>query len=251
VNHRTRETLFLVAGAGLVLFLLWGVAGLPHFGGYHRLYGRYLVAHGVHQRHATNVVNSIVFDYRGFDTIGEEFILFASVIGVTVLLRQQRDESEGTPQDWVEGRRPAETSDAVRVATLGLLAPATVLGIYIVAHGNLTPGGGFQGGAALVAAPLVLYLAGRYLMLRSVHPMSALDLSEGTGAGGFAVVGLVGLATGAAYLANVFPKGRVGSLISGGDLPVINLLVGLEVAAGLTLVLYEFLEQTLMIRGRS
>jgi multicomponent Na+:H+ antiporter subunit B len=251
MSRRTREVLVLAAGAGLVLLLLWGVAGLPHFGGYHRAYGRYIAAHGVHQRHATNVVNTIVFDYRGFDTVGEEFILFAAVIGVTLLLRQQRSESEAAPHDWAEGRRPPETSDAVRVTGLGLLAPATVVGIYVVVHGNLTPGGGFQGGAALVAAPLAVYLAGRYLLLRSVHPMSALDLSEGTGAGGFVVVGLVGLMAGAAYLANVVPKGRVGSLFSGGALPILNVLVGLEVAAGLTLVLYEFLEQTLMIRGRS
>ena len=251
MNRRARQALVLLAGAGLVVFLLWGVAGAPDFGRYHRAYGRYIAAHGVHQRHATNVVNTIVFDYRGFDTVGEEFILFASVIGVTLLLRQQRDEAEGKPHDRVEGRRPPETTDAVRVAALGLLAPATVLGIYIVAHGNLTPGGGFQGGAALVATPLVVYLAGRYLLLRSVHPMNALDLSEGTGAGGFVVVGLAGLVTGAAYLANVFPKGTVGSLFSGGDLPIINVFVGLEVGAGLTFVLYEFLEQALMIQGRS
>jgi len=250
VRPRTRAIVFLVAAAGVVVLLAWGLAGLPRFGAYHGVYGREINAHGVHQRHATNVVNTIVFDYRGFDTVGEEFILFAAVIGVPLLLRHQRDESDVSGHDWAEGRSAPGTSDAVRVATLGLIAPSVLLGLYTVAHGQLTPGGGFQGGAVLVAPALFVYLAGRFLMLRSVHPMHALDFGEGTGAAGFVVVGLVGLVAGAAYLSNAFPKGHVGSVLSGGDLPIINVSVGLEVAAGLTLVLYEFLEQTLLVRRR-
>jgi multicomponent Na+:H+ antiporter subunit B len=60
----------------------------------------------------------------------------------------------------------------------------------------------------------------------------------------------VGLVVGSAYLANVIGKGQAGSVFSGGTLPVMNVLVGLEVVAGITLVLYEFVEQALMIRER-
>ncbi len=248
MSARFRVGLFAVAGAGLVALLLWAVGGLPGFGHYHQRYGRYIDAHGVHQRHATNVVNTVVFDYRGVDTLGEEFILFAAVMGVTLLLRSQREEAEGSPRDRAEGRRATDTSDAVRVAALGLIGPSVVLGLYTVIHGHLTPGGGFQGGAVLAAAPLLLYLSGRYLLLRTVHPMHALDFGEGVGAGAFVVVGLAGLIAGSAYLANVIGTGQVGSVFSGGTLPVLNLSVGLEVVAGLTLVLYEFEEQTLIIR---
>src|SRR5262249_7112279 len=113
---------------------------------------------------------------------------------------------------------------------------------------TLTPGGGFQGGVVLAAAPVLLYLSGRYLLLRSVHPMHALDLSEGTGAGGFVLVALTGALVGPAVRADFIGKGQVGSVFSGGTVPVFNVLVGLEVGAGLTLVLYEFLEQTLVVR---
>ena len=41
-----------------------------------------------------------------------------------------------------------------------------------------------------------------------------------------------------------------GSVFSAGTLPVLNVSVGLEVGAGLVLILFEFLEQTLMVRGR-
>jgi multicomponent Na+:H+ antiporter subunit B len=242
--------LFLVGGAGLVALLLWGVGGLPGFGGYDHEYGRYLNANAVEQRHATNVVAAVVFDYRGFDTLGEEFMLFAAVMGVTLLLRSQlgEEDEEGSSRERADGRRAADTSDAVRVAALGLIGPVVLLGLYVVAHGQLTPGGGFQGGIVLAAAPLLLFLAGRYLLLRRVHPMHALDLTEGFGGGGFVVVGLVGLVAGSAFLANVIGLGQVGSVFSGGTLPVLNLLVGLEVVAGVTLVLYEFLEQTLAMR---
>jgi len=241
--------MFVVGGIGLVAILLWGVGGLPRFGSAESRYATYLNTHAVHQRHATNVVSAVVFDYRGFDTLGEEFILFAAVMGVTLLLRSQREEHDDSPRDRAEARRTADTSDAVRVGTLALIGPVWLLGLYVVAHGQLTPGGGFQGGVVLAAAPLLLFLAGRYLLVRNVHPMHALDLAEGTGAGGFTVIALLGAVIGAAVMANFIGKGQVASVFSGGTLPVFNLLVGLEVVAGVTLVLYEFMEQTLFVRG--
>jgi multisubunit Na+/H+ antiporter MnhB subunit len=37
---------------------------------------------------ANNVVTTIVFDYRGFDTLGEATVLFTAVIGITALFRE-------------------------------------------------------------------------------------------------------------------------------------------------------------------
>jgi len=250
VSVRARIALFAVAGAGLSVLLLWGVAGLPRFGESRSGYARTLNAHAVQERHATNVVSAVTFDYRGLDTMGEEFILFAAVMGVSLLLRSQRGEEEGTPHDRAEGRRAQDSSDAVRVSALALIGPVLVLGLYVVGHGQLTPGGGFQGGVVLAAAPALLYLSGRLLRLRSVHPEHALDLGEGTGSAGFVGVGLAGMVLGSAFLANFIGKGETGSVFSAGTIPVLNVLVGLEVVAGLTLVLFEFLEQTLVLRGR-
>ena len=55
---------------------------------------------------------------------------------------------------------------------------------------------------------------------------------------------------GAAFLENVLPLGSTGSVFSAGTMPVINLSVGLEVAAGVLLITFEFLEQTLILRRR-
>jgi multicomponent Na+:H+ antiporter subunit B len=249
MSRSVRLAMLTVASLGAAGLMVWGFTGLPSFGHYHGVYGHVINERGVAERHATNVVNTIVFDYRGIDTVGEEFILFAAVMGVTLLLRVQRREREEPPEDHSAERKLVDTSDAVRVAGLGLIGPIVVLGLYVVAHGTLTPGGGFQGGAVLVAAPIMIYLAGRYLAFRAVSPMAALDFGEGVGAGGFVVIGLVGMIVGSSFLLNFLPIGQSGNVFSGGTLPLINLSVGLEVAAGVVLVIYEFLEQTLMVRG--
>lgn len=57
----------------------------------------YFIAQGQAQAAANNIVTSVVFDYRGFDTMGEATVLFVAVLGVGVLFRRLRDdEEEGT-----------------------------------------------------------------------------------------------------------------------------------------------------------
>lgn len=91
VNARARVVLFLVGAAGLGALLVWAFVGLPRFGFYHGPYGNVIRAVAVSQRHATNAVDAVVFDYRGFDTVGEEFIFFAAAIGIAMLLGAQRE----------------------------------------------------------------------------------------------------------------------------------------------------------------
>ena len=77
---------------GLVAFYLWGLSGLPGFGSYPGPYGSAILRVAVAQTKATGVVSAINFDYRGFDTVGEEFILFVAAAGVAVVLRRLRGE---------------------------------------------------------------------------------------------------------------------------------------------------------------
>src|SRR5439155_1501935 len=84
MSRNVRLGLFAAAGAMLAALLVWGFTGLPAFGDFQGEYGWILNDVAGHERHVTNVVASVVFDYRGFDTLGEEFILFAAV-GVAAL----------------------------------------------------------------------------------------------------------------------------------------------------------------------
>jgi multicomponent Na+:H+ antiporter subunit B len=248
VSPALRRRVFLVAAAVAGGLLVWGVTGLPDYGIYAGPYGDVLNQVAVAERKATNVVASVTFDYRGVDTMGEEFILFAAVLGVAILLRAQRDESEQPPDEDAADRHAPGTSNAVRVLGLTLLGPVVLFGIYVVAHGHLSPGGGFQGGVVLATGALLVYLSGEYVTLRRVSPEVLTDLAESVGAASYVAIGLLGVAAGATFLANVLPLGQPGALLSAGTIPLINLTVGLEVAGGFVLLLYEFLEQTLVIR---
>jgi multicomponent Na+:H+ antiporter subunit B len=250
VSPTTRRLVFLVAGAGLAVLLLWGLSGLPPFGQYRGPYGDVLNAVAVGERHATNVIAAVTFDYRGVDTLGEEFIFFAAVIGTTVLLRTQRDEEARDPNEMVEGRSAPPTSNAVRVLGLALLGPNVLFGIYVVTHGHLSPGGGFQGGVVLATAALLVFLSGEYVTLRRVRPEVLIDTAEAVGAAGYVLIGLAGMLAGGAFLDNVLPLGEPGALLSAGTIPLLNLAVGLEVASGFVLLLTEFLEQTLVLQRR-
>jgi multicomponent Na+:H+ antiporter subunit B len=248
VTPRLRRRVFLVAAAVAGAWLLWGLTGLPDYGVYAGPYGDVLNRVAVAERKATNVVASVTFDYRGVDTMGEEYILFAAVLGVATLLRAQRDETEQPPDEDAADRHAPATSNAVRIIGLGLVGPVVLFGVYVVTHGHLTPGGGFQGGVVLATAALLVYLSGEYVTLRRVSPEVLTDAAESVGAAAYVAIGLLGVAAGAAFLTNVLPLGRPGALLSAGTIPPINLAVGLEVAGGFVLLLSEFLEQTLVIR---
>jgi multicomponent Na+:H+ antiporter subunit B len=250
MKPRGRLVVFLAGGLVAAAMVVAGLLDMPPFGHYRGPYGNVINRVAVPERHATNAVVAVVIDYRGFDTLGEELILFTAVMGVTLLLRIQRGEREPPAAVRAEDHVPQLTSDAVRVGALCMIAPLVVMALYLVTHGQASPGGGFQGGAVLAAAPLMVYLAGRYVTFRALDPPKMLDLGEGLGAAGFLVMGLVGMVAGMAYLANVLPLGRTGSVLSAGTLPVINLAIGLEVGAGIVFVIYEFMEQTLLIRRR-
>ena len=243
MSRRFRLALFAAGAAGLAAVLLWGATGVPSFGHYRGPYGKVLNRVAVGERHTTNVVAAVVFDYRGVDTMGEELILFASVLGVALLLREVREGDVPEGEEAVRG-------DAVRVIGLALGAATLVVGLNVVAHGYLTPGGGFQGGVVVASALLLVWLAGQYRAFRRVTPFGAVDFVEGTGAGAYVVVGLAALVSGSAFLHNLLPKGTTGLLGSAGSIPVLNVASALEVAAAFVLLFQEFLEERAFALGR-
>ena len=238
----TRRIVFLIAVSVFSAFFVWGLAGLAPFGRYPGPYGDILNAITVPERHITDVVTAVNFDFRGFDTLGEEFILFTSVMGALVLLRHH---GERGAEDKSPRRRAVPPSDAVRTLTVLLVGPVILFGIYVVTHGQLTPGGGFQGGVILATAPLLVYLAGEFQKLAKIAPHRLLEVAEAIGAGGYVLIGAIALFFGRPFLQNVLPLGTVGDVASGGTVPLINLAVGLEVSAGFLLLLVTFLEETL------
>jgi multicomponent Na+:H+ antiporter subunit B len=250
VTAAQRRWIFLAAMAGLAAFYLWGLAGLPGFGNYPGPYGDIINQIAVTQTHATGVVSAINFQYRGFDTVGEEFILFVAAAGVATVLRHLRDERQSPARDEAMDRTARPTSEAVRVVALMLTGPVVVAGWYLASHAQTSPSGGFQGGVVLATGFILVYLAGQFLAFRRVSPVDLTDAVEAVGAGGFAAVGVSAVAMGLPYLTNVLPLGTApGAVFSSGTIALISFCVGVEVAAAFILIVGELLDQTLMIRG--
>jgi multicomponent Na+:H+ antiporter subunit B len=245
VSRSVRFTVFALGAAGLAALLAWSFSGLPEFGVYAGRYGRIIAQIAQPDRASTNAVTFTAFDVRAVDTMVEEFIVFAAAIAAVALLRHQRDEPE-EPVDADALLRP-KTSPALRVMGAALAGPTVVIALNLVAHGNLTPGGGFQGGVVLAATAVVVVAAGARIRLPPDEPPLLGEMMHGIGAAGFVLLGLGGLIFSGAFLSTTFAgHGTTGALLSGGAIPLLNVATGFEVAGAVIVILAEFLEQEML-----
>ena len=223
MNRRARLLVLAVGGAGLAVLFTLAALRLPRFGGDVHPYGRRTIANAL-ARHTPNVVSSINFDQRAFDTLGEELILMASALAAVLVLRTVRAEQEDSAGEHAYG--PAQVFDALRI-TGYLLLPVTIMTAgYLIAHGYLSPGGGFQGGVVLGSAIHLIYLSGDYPALARIRPVPMFETGEALAAGAFVVLAL-GFA---------------------GQVKAMNAVVGLEVGCAVVLALAKFFEQALLVR---
>lgn len=251
MSPRLRLLVFLLAIGILVPAAAQVVHHMPAFGAHSLPYGDAINHAAPIQRHVSNMVSAVNFDYRGFDTLGEEFMLFGAVTGTVVLLRGSRGETPNARPGEVPGRPAEPVSDAVVLMTRLLGPLVLVFGLYVVLHAMVTPGGGFQGGVIIASSGLLIWLGAGYREWRSIMRSHWIDAIEGTGALIFALCGLVPMLHGAAFLQNVLPYGRFGDMLSGGLMQVVNAGVALSVTAGFTLLFIEFLEETRASNGQT
>ena len=245
MRHPWRMGMFAVGALGMAALyaLIFVRMPPPHASPY----GEAVNALSQPQRHVTDTVTNVNFDVRGFDTLGEEFIMFVSVMGSIVLMREEEEKKKQERVDAVTPQRAVRPPDVVRTWTLAMTGPTVLFGIYMVIHGQLSPGGGFQGGVILATAPLLIYLGESYDVFKRVTSNPLIEVVEAIGAGGYAIVVLIGWIFGKWFLENVLPLGPQNdpTMLSGGTIPIINAAVGLEVAAGFTLLLCAFLQHAM------
>jgi multicomponent Na+:H+ antiporter subunit B len=239
VTRTARTTVFLVAAAVFAAVFTVACTELPHFGTRSHPYGSRAVAAALHHRTA-NVISAINFDQRALDTLGEESILFGAVLGAVALLRRARDEDRADPE-------PGQVLPSTLLLGAGLLPVTALVGAYVIAHGQLSPGGGFQGGVVLATGLHLAYVAADYRVLRRIRPLAVFAALDAVGAGAFSALGLAGLIASAAYLQNVLPLGTFNQLSSAGLVPLLNAAVGVEVASGVIVLLAQFLDQAVEI----
>lgn len=172
-----------------------------------------------------NVVTGILMDYRGFDTFGEAMVILASVAATAMIL--------GTPRTPHSKRRLGLLA---RRALSAMLPLFFVFPIYVILFGHLSPGGGFQGGVSLAVVVILIHVTFGHRFGQSRLPLKLLSTTEYVAALTFGSIGLLGIATGSAYLSNAL----INQLPGAGVIPVLNVVVGIKVAAGLS-VIYLYL----------
>lgn len=238
-----RKSTFFIAGGVLLFLYAYAALNLPPWGNYRGPYGDAIARVVVYERHATDVVNAINYDYRGFDTLGEEFILFTAVLGVSMLLRKEEGALK-KPAGKLED--DSGLSAAVRAVNLPALLVTTIFGLYIGLHGQLTPGGGFQAGVILATGVVLVYICENTRAFCRITSHSIVEVAEAVGAGAYAIIGIAPLLAGLPFLCNFIPLGTTGDVFSSGTIALISACVGLEVTASFLLVVYIYLQEIIL-----
>jgi multicomponent Na+:H+ antiporter subunit B len=193
--------------------------------------GQALLEHAM-QAGAANAVTSVVTYFRGFDTLGEVAVLFLAATGVGLLLTVEKGE------DAIY----IEPNFILRIGS-GFLFPLILLfGLYIIVHGHLSPGGGFQGGVVIAAAFLLLFLTRRRFGLS--HKIVTI-LESGAGMA-YVLLGLTGLWLMGLFLGNFLPHPaeKIGMLVSGGIIPIIYILIGIKVGSEISYVVEKLIKRS-------
>ncbi len=182
---------------------------------------RYL-ERGVEEAGADNIITGIILNYRGYDTMGEVTVIFSALAAVLAIVSRER---LGNARGKDDEKTPP--SPAIQ-ATVRVLVPFILLfSVYTILHGDISPGGGFQGGAVIGASFIIFTTVfGLAESLRRIPAKLRVPL-EGAAPITFFVIGLAGILVGASFLTYVLPG------VSPATQPVIRTIMLLIIETGI------------------
>jgi len=152
-GRRTRDAALALCGGAGIAWLAWVMLTRDHDSIAWYFLNQSAIAGG-----GTNVVNVILVDFRGYDTLGEITVLGIAAIGVLALMegmRTRRPASDGDGLPWTFAAPPL----MLRVAARVVLPLALVVTLYIFMRGHNQPGGGFIAGLITAVALVLQYMA--------------------------------------------------------------------------------------------
>ena len=236
------NTVSVIIGLGLTGVLVYTVSVLPPFGDpsnpTNNEVPRKFIEEGVLDTGALNVVASMLFEYRAFDTLGEAAVLIAAVGAVLILLRS--DGPLHTFHAFVREMEEPRQDIILKYMSFLLVGMIMIFGCYVIMNGHLTPGGGFSGGAIL-GASLVLYVstfgtthAYKFLNYKICCRIISASLIFYIVAKGYSFF------TGANQIASNIPIGTPGNLFSAGLIMPLNISVGLIVSCSIYMIYILF-----------
>jgi multicomponent Na+:H+ antiporter subunit B len=142
--------------------------------------------------------------------------------------------------------RGIKKTDILELAGRKLAPFMFLFGLYLVSYGDVSPGGGFQGGAVIASGVILLSMTHGVGFTRQLFPVKGLSLTEAAAFGLLIATGVVGLVAGAGFLADFLsPSEEAFVLPEARFIYLLNVLIGVKVAAGISLIcLHLFGEDT-------
>ena len=118
------------------------------------------------------------------------------------------------------------------------LAPFMFLfGLYLLSYGHVSPGGGFQGGVVMASGIILLVLTRDVTSAEALFPIRRLSLAETATYVLLLIAGAVGIVVGVGFLGNFVPLlGQSASIPRVGFVTLLNVLIGVKVGAGISLI---------------
>ncbi len=142
--------------------LLYGTLDMPAYGDasapIHTGVARHYMERSWDEIGLPNIVTGVLASYRGFDTFGELGVIFTAGIGVSLLLGAGTPEiAPGALPPPSKSRTPyVREMPVLRTVSKALIPYILLFALYVQAHGDFGPGGGFQAGVIFTAG-LILY----------------------------------------------------------------------------------------------
>lgn len=142
--------------------LIYGTFDMPIYGDpdatIHQVVGKHYIEHAWDDTGLPNMVTSVLASYRGYDTFGELAVIFTAGIGVMLLLGARTPQIVGDVKSLPPRSRAPYVREmpVVRIVAKAMLPFILLFALYVQAHGDFGPGGGFQAGV-IFAAGFVLY----------------------------------------------------------------------------------------------
>ena len=131
-----------------------------------------------------------------------------------------------------------ESSKIIKTIAQKLFPFIVLFGFYLISHGHLSPGGGFQGGVVLGTAIILLALSHSIEQTEKKFKSRWLNMLEKLGILTLIFLGFLGIFLGYSFLGNFLPLGKPGQITSGGLMLFFNIVIGIKVAAGVSVIFY-------------
>ncbi len=134
------------------------------------------------------------------------------------------------------------SSKIIRTIAQKLFPFIMLFGFYLISHGHLSPGGGFQGGVVLATAIILLALSHSIEQTEKKFKSRWLNMLEKLGILTLIFLGFLGIFLGYSFLSNFLPLGKPGQIASGGLMLLFNVAIGIKIAAGVSAIFYALIK---------